>query len=407
MSDVLNYFSTEKQKHLDAAKSITETAKQEVRGLTDDERNTIKTHMTAATEFDAKVRDLTDAENLQESIDKLGESMQMGTPEQADPSQARDIGGAFTASEAYRGLKARGTSGRFSIGPVEIPHWGRYGAATVLESTGDNGEMFTNTRQRIPGIQTPVEVRLGLADLFPSATIENGNSVVLVKETVTTNAAAIVAEGAAKPGSTIGFDTEVKTLEKIATVIKVSTEMMEDESAIASYLNNRLETFVLQQEEEEMVTDLLAGAGQTADANDVTGGVNLFDAIMAGAVKVRTEGGFDADAVAMSMNTYAGISVAKSTTSGDYYSGGPYGLPGQLLWGRFKVAIVDGLGDDIVVGAFAQAGTVWRKRQGVTVEATNSNEDDFLKNLTAIRAEERMVLHLQRPDAFCTVTLNS
>lgn len=66
------------------------------------------------------------------------------------------------------------------------------------------------------------------------------------------------------------------------------------------------------------------------------------------------------------------------------------------------------IGDGIiVVGAFAQGGTVWRKAGGLQVEATNSNENDFLYNLVAIRAEERMKLFIYRADAFCTVNIAS
>jgi HK97 family phage major capsid protein len=44
-------------------------------------------------------------------------------------------------------------------------------------------------------------------------------------------------------------------------------------------------------------------------------------------------------------------------------------------------------------------------RSGLTVEATNSNEDDFLKNLVAIRAEKRQALAVYRPTAFTEVRL--
>jgi hypothetical protein len=72
------------------------------------------------------------------------------------------------------------------------------------------------------------------------------------------------------------------------------------------------------------------------------------------------------------------------------------------------VAITERLGDgNVVVGAFREGGTIWRKGGGVSVDATNSNEDDFLNNLTAIRAEERAVLFLQRPDAFSVVSIVS
>jgi HK97 family phage major capsid protein len=56
-----------------------------------------------------------------------------------------------------------------------------------------------------------------------------------------------------------------------------------------------------------------------------------------------------------------------------------------------------------LVGAFQIGAQIFR-RQGISVDMTNSNEDDFRKNLVAIRAEERLALAVYRPLAFCTVT---
>lgn len=53
----------------------------------------------------------------------------------------------------------------------------------------------------------------------------------------------------------------------------------------------------------------------------------------------------------------------------------------------------------------SSAAQVWRKG-GLTVEATNSNEDDFLKNLVTIRAEERLGLAVYRPVAFTEIRLS-
>ncbi len=51
-----------------------------------------------------------------------------------------------------------------------------------------------------------------------------------------------------------------------------------------------------------------------------------------------------------------------------------------------------------VVGAFRDGATLWRKG-GLTVEASNSHSDYFRKDLTALRAEERIAGTVQRPKA--------
>ena len=55
-----------------------------------------------------------------------------------------------------------------------------------------------------------------------------------------------------------------------------------------------------------------------------------------------------------------------------------------------------------IVGAFKLGGAVFY-RNGLSIEATNTNEDDFINNLTTIRVEQRLALAVYRPLAFCRV----
>jgi HK97 family phage major capsid protein len=57
----------------------------------------------------------------------------------------------------------------------------------------------------------------------------------------------------------------------------------------------------------------------------------------------------------------------------------------------------------IIVGAFKTCGSVVQKG-GISVEAANTNEDDFVKNLMTIRAEERLALAVRRPAGFKKLT---
>jgi HK97 family phage major capsid protein len=101
-------------------------------------------------------------------------------------------------------------------------------------------------------------------------------------------------------------------------------------------------------------------------------------------------------------------------TAGQFFGGGPFGgqyggpqgpvapFVGASLWG-IPVALSSTVGSGTaLIGAFGQATQLWR-RGGVSVEATNSNEDDFLHDLVAIRAESRAALAVYRPSALCEV----
>lgn len=397
----LEVYEAEKAAAVKAAEEIVTKIESEGRKPTETERGQLKDLTTEAHKWNEKIKTEKENRELHEHIAALGNSVTEPKSE-ADP-KIRTVGDAFVKSEAFQALMHRGTSGKFSTGPIELPAFGAV-SGVVSEDAGDNADMFLP--QRIPGILEPVEVPLGLTDLFPTATVSNGNSVLLVRETVTTNAAATVAERGPKPASNIQFATETATLSKIATVIKVSTEMLEDEESMRTYLNNRLSLFVRQEREDQFAAQLLAQAESLGLAG-LIGGDNLFDSILAGAVQVFRNGGLPADAVAMTMLDWATL-LATKDLDGRYFSGGPFAVADQRMWGRYRVVITERLGDgNIVVGAFRAGGTIWRKRGGVTVEATNSNEDDFLNNLTAIRAEERATLFLQRPEAFAVVSSES
>jgi HK97 family phage major capsid protein len=99
-------------------------------------------------------------------------------------------------------------------------------------------------------------------------------------------------------------------------------------------------------------------------------------------------------------------------TIGQFYGGGPFtgaygnggatGMFGQSLWNvRVVLSSVVGPGTALV-GNFGQAAHIWR-RGGVSVDATNSHSDFYVRNLSMLRAEERLGLGLYRAVAFTEV----
>jgi len=100
-------------------------------------------------------------------------------------------------------------------------------------------------------------------------------------------------------------------------------------------------------------------------------------------------------------------------TAGNFLGGGPFtgaygtdgatGIFGQSLWNtRVVLSTVVGAGTALV-GNFGQAAHIWRKG-GVSVEASNSHDTFFIKNLNMLRAEERLGLGVYRPPAFTAVS---
>jgi HK97 family phage major capsid protein len=403
MKSAKDYLQSEVNRLVSKARAITAAAEEENRSLTDDERMQVEGFISETNTLKARMAEQEDNDRLLAAIEGAGRVTQ-GTPSDA-PQSAKSAGDAFIMSEGYKGLKARGLKGNWTSGPVEL----RLGQKLtdsdgneVVSESGTGGGMFaplTNlTPQILPGIQGPIEQKLTIADLLGTGTTTT-NTIVYLKETSADNGADLTSEGAPKPPSEIDFDKVSVAVEKIATFLPVSDEMLEDEAQVVSYINGRLVVFVKQREEAYLYDIIELAAGTSSSATEV-GGDNLFDAIAAGIYHVRLDAQEEPDAVIVSPLDAAKMDVTRAVAGdGNYFSGGPYAAAAQNPWGLRRVVstvVTDGAP---LVGAFKQGATVWR-RGGVSVEASNSHADYFVRNMTALRAEERLALTIYRDDAF-------
>jgi HK97 family phage major capsid protein len=321
------------------------------------------------------------------------------------------IGSQFVKSDGYKNLMARGLKGNWASGDVEVK-------TTLTEgSAASPGPGFAPVGQPtlLPGI---VDIRfkpLTIADLFPAGTTSTPLIRYLV-ETAVTNAAATVAEGNLKPESALSFSKVDAVLHKIATFLPISDEMLEDWAQARSYIDARLMLFVKLAEEAQLLngdgtganlTGLLNRAGLAATvvkgSAPSTGTDNSMDAIYRQITVIRMTQFLEPDALAIDPLGWGEIMLAKNS-QGQYYANGPFAdAVGQSLWGK-RVAVSPAMASKTaLVGAFGQGGQIFRKG-GLTVEASNSHADYFQRNLTAIRAEERLELVVYRPGAFGLVT---
>jgi HK97 family phage major capsid protein len=231
-----------------------------------------------------------------------------------------------------------------------------------------------------------------------------------MKETTFTNAAATVAEGAPKPESTLVFDAVSDKVEKIATWIPVTDEMLEDVPAIRGYVDSRLRLGVQLTEDDQ----LLSGDGTSPNisgildrsglAADVARGVdNNVDAIAKQIAAIETATRLQVSGIVVHPTNWLTIQLTKDA-NGQYYGGGPFAGPAQrFLWGK-PVAVTPAVTlNTAVVGAFRDAAQIFRKG-GLRVDVSNSHSDFFIKNLTCIRVEERLALAVYRAAAFGKVT---
>jgi HK97 family phage major capsid protein len=340
------------------------------------------------------------------------------------PLASSDAGLAFVESEGYKAISDPETRGqKWSTGA--IPIGSLHAKGTLLEGAGapgagSGGGFLSPGPTVVPGVVETLFQPIEAVDLFATITT-NTNTVRYAIEGTATSGAAGVAEGAAKPESTLGLSTTDEPVKKIATSITVSDELISDATSAQGFIGGRLSKFVTLEEERQ----LLRGAGTNELVGLVgRGGVNTYargsdDNLTAIAKVIANTAGSShvmPTGVVMHPTNWLASRLLRDGsggTVGAYFGAGPFGpaaqnagaagLFGQSLW-DVPVALSTTVGPGTaIVGGFANCAAIAR-RSGVVVEATNSHSDYFTRDLVVVRAEQREALLVYRPSAFTVVS---
>jgi HK97 family phage major capsid protein len=324
-------------------------------------------------------------------------SLQMG-PTAVDRGFERinkSLGGEFVSSKGYKSAmeQYKADGGRFREG-FSIPSVTLDMKGTLLEGPGGGGGAIAATvPQVVPGVVDRLFQRLTVADLMLSGQAST-NSIRYVVEGTATSGAAGVAEAGTKPESSVGLTVTDEPIKKIATMLPVSEEMLEDAPAIQSYINGRLTLFVKIEEERQ----LIRGTAMNG---------------------MRGSAFVEPDWTVMNPADWEAIRLL-TDSAGQFYGGGPfqgqYGNGSNLdasnqlvaatdsVWNK-PVYVTSAIGAGTAIVGSRQSAQVWR-RGSLSVDASNSHANFFAINLVAIRAEERLGLAVYRPAGFVEVRLS-
>ena len=269
-------------------------------------------------------------------------------------------------------------------------------------------------------IVTEVLPQTFLRELFGAETISGNALTYFVEGAIESNTGGgqsaygfdVTSEGAAKPQISFADPTAVTVaLDKLAAFIKETDEYIDDAPFLASAINGRLLNYLRLREEDYLLTKLNAASitKDTTSWDNSAAASAIADLVFGAIMKVQEDSGFPADAIIMNPKTWQILRLGKMNNQ---YVGGGYFADGQgkQLWGvpvylsSFADAPVSGSAKgDIYVGAFKACASVVGKG-GVSVEATNTDQDDFIKNRMTIRCEERIALAIRRPAGFVKLT---
>ena len=389
---------------------FTAAAKAESRELGPAERSAIERAKAEAVDLKARLDQARSDQVAIAAIEDLTRGRQVNRPTHRAPAggwaammSGGDLGAQFINSETFEWLqKTKHTRPQAWHSPSSELH-----ATTLTSDSASGGDLIIADYQ--PGILALPTRRLVMADLFASAPT-NSNAVAYMKETAYTNAANTVAEGTTKPESALVFDAESAPVRKIAHWVPVTDEMLEDVPALRGYINSRLRLGVQLEEDDQLLNgtttlpDIVGILNRTGLAAAQARGTDTnADAIAKQIAAIATATELPPDGIVMHPTNWLTIQLTKDT-NGQYYGQGPFAAPQRpTLWG-LPVALTTAIAvNTALVGSFRGAAQLFR-HGGIRVDVSNSHSDYFIKNLLAIRAEERLALAVYRPAAFGVVS---
>lgn len=335
------------------------------------------------------------------------------------PERPRSLGEAFIQSGAFRAIQERAKGGRLGENwrseTAYVDHLNAKAAAMpVLESgstsifgTGSaNAVLQTAFGLEAPGFLFEGTKRPMIADLIPSIQITVGNTATypVVSDRNQLGLSDMpISEGGTKKSVGYDFDAVVKQLRKHAAYTKVSEELLQDAPAIAAYINADL-PFQIQQVEDAYLADALYTAALAAPS--ISGATQLFDQILEAIADVANSGGNPDGLIIHPNDWYGGLMLKSVAGDGAYFAGGPFGSAGRELWNTVRPVVTQAAtAGTPLVGDFARGAKLYRKG-GISVDATNSDGTDFIKNLVTIRAEERLIIGVTYPELFSEVVMS-
>ncbi len=267
--------------------------------------------------------------------------------------------------------------------------------------------------EQMPGIQGMAFETLTVADLLMPG-VTSGGAVSFAREDSFTSEATTAGEASLATEQTFSISPDTAPVKKVSAWTKISDELLADSPACADQIGNRLGFAVNKASD----LQLLSGDGMGTNIKGIltTAGIqtvhkgaeSALDTIRLGIGAIDSNSDYRATGLVIHPTQWTTLSLIKDTTG--RYIVGQVLMPNEFgiilriptLWG-LPVSVSKSMATTSVLVVSRDAGSVFR-RQGLSVEASNSNENDFLKGLITIRATERLALAIYNATGFCEVT---
>ena len=225
-----------------------------------------------------------------------------------------------------------------------------------------------------------------------------------------TAGARTVAPGGQMPETSLVPTKTILTVRKIGIFTTVTDELMADFPTFSNYTDVELERQIIDAENWQILNGdglgenllgMLNTAGTLSRAKGATD--TALDVLEQGITDLRNGPSYcEPDAIIINPNTWSAIRRTKNTL-GDYVLGDPGQTTVSDVWGVPVLQTTQITPGTIVMSNLEIAATALI-REGITLNMSNSSDDDFTNGRVKIRATERLTLGVSRPTAINVLT---
>ena len=382
------------KKATDEVKTFAERVEKEMKNLGAATDETKANADKALTEMNTISQRLTDVE--QKMARRTG-----GDP----PQQLKSLGQYVTDDEKVKALlELKNGQARVTVELKDILS----GPGTWGPGVSPSNSLVIADRQ--PIVQPPMR-QLVVRDLItPGSTTSNAIEYPVETDNPAVTGAAVVSEAALKPQSNITFDLKSVPVRTLAHWMKASRQIMDDVPQLRSYIDGRLRYGLGYVEENELLYG--DGTGQhilgivpqaTAYAAAFTpANLQNIDILRLAALQA-TLALYPASGYVLHPTDWAKIELTKDAQQ-RYIVGDPQNQIAKRLW---ALPVVDTPAMQVgkfLTGAFRMGAQIF-DRLSIEVMISTEDQDNFVRNMVTIRAEERLALAVYRPAAFIYGTL--
>jgi HK97 family phage major capsid protein len=319
------------------------------------------------------------------------------------------MGARFTAHEDYQHMQAwaRNEEGGSRLGAtnrIEVLSRMELMAVTGASSTSGGAFVVNDRKAFLPLLResafTLGKVGQGETD---SDTVE-----YVEQDGLTLHATAQgVAEGAARGETTVTYVVRTTPVVEMGHNIKATKRALADAGQLRTLLQGDLIEGQIRSMDLEVVSGDGAADGLTGIYNtsgiqtQALGALTRADALFKAITKIRIAFG-EPDWIAFNPNDYEDLRLQKDGM-GRYLFGDPSGVGSPTVWGIPWYQSTHITSGTPFVGDFRRGSTLWM-REGLSVDATDSDGTDFVKRIVTLQANVRLAFKVVRPTHFATIT---